>query len=220
MGITITEQWTARSILAFLNMTFIPGQIQIANAIFLLLFIPLFNYWIYPSFDKMGLKTTPLRRLGTGLVLTALSFVVIALIQTNIDHGGHPTLWWQIFAYVLLSAAEVLVSITGLEYAYTHSPKSMKSTMTAIWLMVVAFGNVITAMINGNISNNGFLAPYMKGANFYWYFVGMIAAFVIVFLFVSPRLKERNYIDNPEDEPAPTIRSLQIPILLNCCKTF
>lgn len=179
---------------------FIPGQIQIANAIFLLLFIPLFNYWIYPAFDKMGLKTTPLRRLGTGLVLTALSFVVIALIQVNIDHGGHPSLWWQIFAYVLLSAAEVLVSITGLEYAYTHSPKSMKSTMTAIWLMVVAFGNVITAMINDNISNHGFLARYMKGANFYWYFVGMIAAFVIVFLFVSPRLKERNYVSEPEDE--------------------
>ena len=177
---------------------FIPGQIQIANAIFLLLFIPLFNYWIYPAFDKMGLKTTPLRRLGVGLVITALSFVVIALIQVNIDHGGHPSLWWQIFAYVLLSAAEVLVSITGLEYAYTHSPKSMRSTMTAIWLMVVAFGNVITAIINDNISQLGFLAQYMKGANFYWYFVGMIACFVVVFMFVSPRMKERNYIAEPE----------------------
>ena len=110
----------------------------------------------------MGLKTTPLRRLGVGLVLTALSFVIIAVIQTNIDHGGHPTIWWQVFAYVILSAAEVLVSITGLEYAYTHSPKSMKSTMTAIWLMVVAIGNAITAVINGNISQKGFLAPYMR----------------------------------------------------------
>jgi POT family proton-dependent oligopeptide transporter len=177
---------------------FIPGQIQITNAIFLLLFIPVFNYWIYPMFDKMGLKTTPLRRLGAGLILTALSFVVIALIQTNIDHGGHPTLWWQVFAYILLSAAEVLVSITGLEYAYTHSPKSIKSTMTAIWFMVVALGNAITAMINGNISQKGFLAPYMRGANFYWCFVGMIAVFVVAFLFISPHMKERNYINEPE----------------------
>ena len=182
----------------FFKYEFIPGQIQITNAIFLLLFIPVFNYVIYPWFDKIGLKTTLLRRFGAGLVLTALSFVVIAMIQTNIDHGGHPSLWWQIFAYVLLSAAEVLVSITGLEYAYTHSPKSMKSTMTAIWLMVVALGNVITAMINGNIADNGFLAPYMRGANFYWGFVGMIAVFVVAFLFVSPHMKVRNYIDDPE----------------------
>ena len=185
----------------FVKYEFIPGQIQITNAIFLLIFIPIFNYWIYPSLDKIGLKTTLLRRFGAGLVLTALSFVVIALIQTNIDHGGRPTLWWQVFAYVLLSAAEVLVSITGLEYAYKHSPKSMKSTMTAIFLMVVALGNVITGLINSNISQKGFLAPYMVGANFYWCFVGMIAVFAVAFMFISPHMKERNYIDEPDDEP-------------------
>jgi POT family proton-dependent oligopeptide transporter len=79
----------------------------------------------------------------------------------------------------------------------------MKSTMTAVWLMVVAVGNVITAMVNGNISQKGFLARYLVGANYYWYFdVAMIMGFVVVFLFVAPRLKERNYIDNPEGETA------------------
>jgi proton-dependent oligopeptide transporter, POT family len=184
----------------FTKFTLLAGQVQTFNPVFLLLFIPIFNYWLYPFFDRTGLKATPLRRLGVGLVLTALSFVIIALIQSNIDRGGHPTIWWQVFAYVILSAAEVLVSITGLEYAYTHSPKSMKSTMTAIWLMVVSVGNLITAMINGNISNKGFLAPYMTGANFYWCFVGMIVVFIVVFFFVSPRIKEHNYIENPEPE--------------------
>ena len=186
--------------LGFYHFTLLAGQVQTFNPVFLLIFIPLFNYWLYPFFDRIGLKTTPLRRLGVGLVLTALSFVIIAMIQTNVDQGGHPTIWWQVFAYVILSAAEVLVSITGLEYAYTHSPKSMKSTMTAVWLMVVAIGNVITALINGNISEKGFLARYMTGANFYWCFVGMIVVFILIFLIVSPRMKERNYIDNPEDD--------------------
>ncbi len=184
--------------LGFYKFTILAGQVQTFNPVFLLIFIPVFNYWLYPFFDKIGLKATPLRRLGVGLVLTALSFVIIAVIQTSIDHGGQPSIWWQVFAYVILSAAEVLVSITGLEYAYTHAPKSMKSTMTAIWLLVVAVGNLITGVINGNISNKGFLAPYMTGANFYWCFVGMIVVFTVVFLFVSPHMKERNYIDNPE----------------------
>ncbi len=183
--------------IGFTKFEVLAGQVQTVNTIFLLAFIPIFNYWLYPLFDKIGLKTTPLRRLGVGLVLTALSFVVIALIQSNIDHGGTPSIWWQIFAYMILSAAEVLVSITGLEYAYTHSPKSMKSTMTGIWFLVVSLGNLFTAAVNGNISNHGFLAPYLIGANFYWFFVGIIAIFVIVFMFVAPRLKERSFITDP-----------------------
>lgn len=183
--------------IGFTKFTILPGQVQTFNPVFLLIFIPLFNYWLYPALDKIGLKTTPLRRLGAGLVLTALSFVIIALIQANIDAGGTPSIWWQVFAYVILSAAEVLVSITGLEYAYTNSPKSMKSTMSGIWFVVVALGNTFTALINGNISSGGFLSHYLHGANYYWFFVGVVTLFTIAYMFVSPRLKERSYITDP-----------------------
>jgi POT family proton-dependent oligopeptide transporter len=184
------------------SFTMLAGQVQTFNPVFLLIFIPLFNYWLYPYLDSIGLKTTPLRRLGAGLVLTALSFVIIALIQANIEAGGTPSIWWQIFAYVVLSAAEVLVSITGLEYAYTHSPKSMKSTMTAIWLLVVSLGNLFTGMVNDNIANKGFLAPYLSDTtHYYWFFVGIVTIFTIAFMFVSPRLKEHNYITNPYVDP-------------------
>jgi POT family proton-dependent oligopeptide transporter len=183
--------------LGFTKFEILPGQVQTFNTIFLLLFIPLFNYWIYPALDKIGLKTTPLRRLGAGLILTALSFVIIALIQTNIDGGGSPSIWWQILAYMVLSAAEVLVSITGLEYAYTHSPKSMKSTMSGIWFLVVSAGNLFTATINGYIAKGGFLAHHLQGANYEWFFIIIIALFIIAFMFISPRLKERSYIADP-----------------------
>jgi POT family proton-dependent oligopeptide transporter len=183
------------------SFTMLPGQVQTFNPVFLLIFIPLFNYWVYPFFDRIGIKTTPLRRLGTGLVLTGVSFAVVAFSQSLIDHGATPSIWWQILAYVILSAAEVLVSITGLEYAYTHSPKSMKSTMTAVWLMVVSMGNLITAAVQANIADHGILEKPLTGAGFYWNFdVALIAVFVVAFLIVSPRLKEHNYIENPEPE--------------------
>jgi POT family proton-dependent oligopeptide transporter len=183
--------------LGFTSFTVEPGQLSTVNTVFLLLFIPLFNYLIYPWFDKRGLKTTPLRRLGTGLVLTALSFVIIGVIHNNIEHGGTPSIWWQVLAFMVLSAAEVLVSITGLEYAYTHSPKSMKSTMTGIWFLVVSFGNLITALVNGLIEGGGWWARNLKGANYEWFFVAFIGVFVLAFMIVSPRLKERNYITDP-----------------------
>jgi POT family proton-dependent oligopeptide transporter len=183
--------------LGFTSFKIEPGSMSTFNTIFLLLFIPLFNYVIYPGLDKIGLKTTPLRRLGTGLVLTALSFVVIGFTHVSIDNGGSPSMWWQVLAFLILSAAEVLVSITGLEYAYTHSPKSMKSTMSGIWFLVVSFGNLITALVNGLIEDGGWWAKNLKGANYEWFFVAFIVVFIIVFLIVSPRLKERNYITDP-----------------------
>ena len=177
----------------------LPGQVQTFNPVFLLIFIPLFNYWVYPFFDKIGIKATPLRRLGTGLVLTGISFAVVAFSQSMIDHGATPSIWWQILAYVLLSAAEVLVSITGLEYAYTHSPKSMKSTMTGVWYIVVSMGNLITAAVQANIADHGILEKPLTGAGFYWNFdVAIIVVFVIAFLLVSPHIKEHNYIENIE----------------------
>jgi POT family proton-dependent oligopeptide transporter len=183
--------------LGFTSFQIEPGSMSTFNTVFLLLFIPLFNYVIYPGLDKIGLKTTPLRRLGFGLILTALSFVVIGFTHVSIDHGGSPSMWWQVLAFLILSAAEVLVSITGLEYAYTHSPKSMKSTMSGIWFLVVSFGNLITALVNGLIEDGGWWAKNLKGANYEWFFVAFIAVFIIVFLIVSPRLKERNYITDP-----------------------
>ncbi len=183
--------------LGFSSFTVEPGQLSTVNTVFLLLFIPLFNYLIYPWFDKLGLKTTPLRRIGTGLILTALSFVVIAFTHNSIEHGATPSIWWQVLAFMILSAAEVLISITGLEYAYTHSPKSMKSTMTGIWFLVVSFGNLITALVNGFIEDGGWWARNLKGANYEWFFIGFIGVFTIVFMLVSSRLKERNYITDP-----------------------
>lgn len=176
----------------------LPGQIQTFNPVFLLIFIPVFTYWVYPAFDKIGLKTTPLRRIGAGLIVTALSFIVIAILQTWIDNGEHPSVWWQVFAYIILSAGEVLVSVTGLEYAYTQAPKSMKSTMSAIWLLTFALGNLFVAGINTSISNGGIFSQ-LEGATYYWFFVGLISAFIVVYLFVSPRLKERSYITDPDD---------------------
>jgi dipeptide/tripeptide permease len=126
-------------------------------------------------------------------VLTGASFVIIALIQTNIDHGGKPSVGWQILAYAVLSASEVMVSITGLEYAYTNSPKSMKSTMSAIWLLTVAVGNLFTAFVNSSIASGGIFSKF-AGASYFWLFIAILAGFLIVFMAVAKILPEKNYV--------------------------
>ncbi|QEC75261.1 POT-type proton-dependent oligopeptide transporter [Mucilaginibacter ginsenosidivorax] len=193
-----SAEWVLQSTQLDLNLgifgwKILPSQIQTVNAVFLLAMIPLFNFFLYPLATKLGLKLTPLRKIGFGLLVTAGSFLIIALLQEKVDKGLHPSVWWQIFAYAILSAGEVLVSLVGLEYAYTQSPVSMKSTMTAIWYFTYSVGSFFNTIVNNSIANHGYFARF-TGASFFWLFTGICLGFFVVFLFVSPRLREKAYL--------------------------
>jgi proton-dependent oligopeptide transporter, POT family len=179
--------------LNFMGIKWEAEQISAVNAILILAFIPLFSFGIYPGLKKIGINVTPLRRFGAGLFVTALSFVVISMIQTRIDAGETPSIAWQLLAYVILTAGEIMVSITGLEYAYTQSPPSMKSTIMGCYLLMVTLGNVLVSMIQKSIEHGGFFAQF-KGASFFWLFTGICAGTAVLFMLISPYIKEKNYI--------------------------
>src|SRR5581483_2432103 len=128
--------------------------------------------------DRIGLKTTPLRRITAGMFFAALSFAVVALIQVWIDaseRDGLPRVWfgWQVIPYLLMTVAEVLVSVTGLEFAYTQAPARMKSTIMGFWLLTVALGNVLVAFLAG--------FKDLPRVNFFWTFAGLSAAAGVLF---------------------------------------
>ena len=107
---------------------------------------------IYPAIDKV-FPLTPLRKIGIGLFLTGLSFVVIVWIQGQIDPGLKPSINWQLLAYVILTLGEAMVSITGLEFSYTQAPNSMKSSVMALWLLTVAVGELFVGLFNKWVLN-------------------------------------------------------------------
>ena len=87
----------------------------------------------------------------SGLALMALAFAVVSLSQEAIDRGETPHVGWQLLAYLILTSAEVMVSIVALEFFYTQAPKKMKSLMMAIFLSSVSIGNFFTAFVNQKI---------------------------------------------------------------------
>ncbi len=179
--------------LGIMGWVLLPEQVQSLNPLFLITGIPFFTYWVYPNLEKWGIKVSPLRKIGAGLFSIGLSFVVIALVQQKIDHGGHPSVIWQGLAYLLVSMSEILISVTCLEYAYTQSPPSMKSTMTAIWWLTLSAGNLFTGLVNRSIAEKGMFA-YFTGARFYWLFVWILSGFFIIFVIVSGKIKEKSYL--------------------------
>jgi len=131
----------------FLGFEWLPSQIQSLNSVFVLVFIPVFAYCVYPLGDRLW-KLTPLRKVGLGLFIMVSSFSLVAVIQQWIDAGQKPSIAWQILAFALLTVAEVMVSIVALEYAYTQAPKTMKSLLMCFYLGAVAVGNLFVAGVN------------------------------------------------------------------------
>jgi POT family proton-dependent oligopeptide transporter len=125
----------------------LPAQIQVVNGLMILGMVPIFTFAIYPLMGKF-FKVTPLRKIGMGFFATASSFLIVASIERKIQSGQTVSAWWQILAYVVLSAAEVLVSITGLEFSYKQAPIRMKSFVMAMFLLAVSAGNLLTGTVN------------------------------------------------------------------------
>ncbi|GAB3328803.1 POT family MFS transporter [Hymenobacter humi] len=171
----------------------LPEQIQILGIVFGIGLNPLLPYRVYPGLERLGLRMTPLRRMGTGMVIVALALAIVAGIQHSLDMGGQPSIWWQVLAYFVVAGGTLMVAVTGLEYAYTHSPQVIKSLTTALWLLTIAGGNFFLGIMNASIAGGGFFARF-QGANYYWFFVGLMAVNVTLFLVVAARLREKTYV--------------------------
>ncbi len=131
------------------------SQIASLNPMLIMLLLPFAKFLLYPGFEKLGLPLTPLRRMTVGMAFTSLSFVAIWFVQKAIDSGapGSVHVAWQAIPYVLITLGEVMVSVTGLEFAYTQAPKRMKSTIMGFWLLTVTLGNKLVALIT--LANRG-----------------------------------------------------------------
>ncbi|QDU03767.1 POT family MFS transporter [Gimesia chilikensis] len=177
------------------------AQIQAFNPFFILVLVPTFNYVVYPLIDKV-FTLTPLRKISIGFFLTAASFAIVALIQIAIDRSpdNPPNMLWQAVPYLVLTAGEVMISITCLEFAYTQAPTSMKSFIMSLYLLSVTVGNLLTSGVNEFIMIDE-KTSRLQGADYFWFFSGLMLVAAILFVFVARFYKGKTYIqDDGSDE--------------------
>ena len=140
------------------SFTFLPAQMQALNPLLVMILIPFNNLVLYPSLRRIGIEPTALRRMATGIVFSALSWVVIGTIQVNMDGGTPTSMAWQILPYALLTFGEVLVSATGLEFAYSQAPRSMKGVIMAFWFLATTVGSLWVLIVNASVKNDAVIA--------------------------------------------------------------
>jgi POT family proton-dependent oligopeptide transporter len=170
----------------------LPAQVHAVNPLLILILIPVFAYGLFPALEKV-VRLTPLRKIGAGFVLTSVSFLVAAWIEQRIADGERPTVWWQFFAYVLITSAEVMVSVVGLEFSYTQAPRKMKSVVMALWYFAVSAGNLLAAQVNNFLQDaDGNLM--ISEVQYYLLFAALMAAATVVFVGYSLTYREQTFL--------------------------
>jgi POT family proton-dependent oligopeptide transporter len=166
------------------------AQISALNPLMVMIIIPGLNFFVYGPLEKRGVVIKPLLKMTVGMFLAAAAFAVAATLQTSIEalgDDGKVHVLWQVFQYLVMTSAEVLVSVTGLEFAYTQAPRAMKSTIMGFWLLCVTFGNILVA----------FLAPMeaiLDLSTFFWVFTALMTLAAVIFTVMGLLYKGKTYL--------------------------
>lgn len=182
--------------LHWLWIDWLPAQIVAFNPVLILVMIPLFSYVIYPTVDKVY-RLTPLRKMAIGLFVTVFSFLITGWVETEITAGRAPSIGWHALAYVAMTAGEIMVSITSLEFSYTQAPPRLKSFVMALYFMSVSAGNLFTSLVNA-FNMRADETRYLEGANYYWFFAILMFAAACLFTLVAKFYRGKTYIQAEE----------------------
>jgi POT family proton-dependent oligopeptide transporter len=129
------------------------SQMQALNPLLVMLLIPFNNLVLYPALHRLGYEMTALRRMTIGIGLAGLSWIVVGGMQMVIERGDALSITWQVLPYALLTLGEVLVSATGLEFAYSQAPQAMKGVLMSFWSLSVTIGNLWVLVVNAGVKN-------------------------------------------------------------------
>src|SRR3954469_5508881 len=168
------------------------SQMQALNPLLVMLLIPFNNLVLYPAISRLGVQVTALRRMTIGIAFAGLSWIVVGAMQVVLNSGNAFSIAWQMLPYALLTLGEVLVSATGLEFAYSQAPLAMKGVIMAFWNLSVTIGNLWVLVVNAGVKN-GSVIDFIKSRGFevmafqMFFFAGFAFAAALAFGIVARR---------------------------------
>jgi POT family proton-dependent oligopeptide transporter len=182
--------------LHWLGWHWLPSQMQSFNPFLVLILIPFFTYVVYPLINKI-FPLTPLRKISLGFFVVIPAYLIPAWTEWRLARGEYPSIGWQGLSYLFLTSAEVLISITTLEFAYTQAPKRLKSLVMCFYLASIALGDLWVGQIAGIMEK----AHFKLGVDYYLSFAGATLVAAFVFIIVAVMYQPRDFLQ--DDKPAP-----------------
>lgn len=168
-------------------------QFKAIGPILLLLQIPMWQKIVMPLMKRCNFHLSSLESVSLGGLCAAFAYVGAGFLQHRIesDPSHSPSIIWQFPMFFLIMMGEVLISVPGLQFCYTHAPSSMKSVLTAVWFANNAIGNLLVVIFTQ------FRVVEDKSLEFFFYAFLMFAA-TIVFTLLAQNFK----LQHPENDTA------------------
>ncbi|XP_024028505.1 protein NRT1/ PTR FAMILY 4.5 [Morus notabilis] len=200
------------------------ASLPILPVAFLIVIIPFYDRIAVPFIRKFtGVPTgiTHLQRIGVGLVLSAISMAVAAILEVkrkavarehNLLDANPKTqplpisIFWLSFQFFIFGIADMFTYVGLLEFFYSEAPKALKSLSTCFLWCSMALGyfcsTVLVKMVNratkGITRSGGWLAGNNINRNhlnlFYWLLSILSLINFSVYLFAAWRYKYRAQI--------------------------
>ena len=106
---------------------------------------PISVFWRVLANAGWNLRATD--KMMIGFLLTTVTMGLMSAAGFLTSPEAKVSVAWEIAAYVIITMAEICISVVGLELAFAAAPTKMKGTITACWLLTVFFGNILNAQV-------------------------------------------------------------------------
>ncbi|GMI90553.1 hypothetical protein like AT1G22540 [Hibiscus trionum] len=194
-SITTGFQIPAASLLSFISLT-------------VMIFIPIYDRIFVPLARSLTGKPagiTMLQRIGTGMLLSALSMLTAALVEMRrlktaqecglVDKPNVTvpmSVWWLVPQYILSGLSDVFAMVGLQEFFYHQVPKELRSVGLALYLSIFGVGSYLSSFLISAIENitggdgrDSWFANNLNRAHldyFYWLLAALSANGLVIFL--------------------------------------
>jgi POT family proton-dependent oligopeptide transporter len=170
------ERFTVRNYGAFA----IPaGWFQSLNAIFIVIFAPLFSaLWVWLGARNLD-PSTPVKFV-LGLLGMAVGFLIMATAARYVAAGSMVGAGWLTSVYLVHTFGELCLSPVGLSAFTKLAPARFVGQSLGVWFLGTALGNLIAGRIAGEFDANNLGAMPGQLMRIFWFGILSALALLIV----------------------------------------
>lgn len=132
--------------LSFLGMDILASQVQMLNALFIILLAPVMA-WLWVAMAKKRIEPSTPGKFGYSLLIIGAGYVVFAW-GIGLDDSTMKSFFWLIFIYFMLTLAELFLSPVGLSMVTKLSVPKIVGMMMGTWFLFTALGNNVAGWIS------------------------------------------------------------------------
>ena len=126
------------------------------------------------------------------MLLAAVSFIFSGFVESSIQYKeennlGKVNVFWQLPQLTILAVAEIFVSVTGLEFAYSTSPERLKALLMGIYLLTTSIGDLFSGILYSTLFSD------MNRSTIMYVCAALMLGNFALFVLVSRWWKQQNH---------------------------